>query len=70
MFTIFLITLTVIEELIVGHLHGKESHEILAEMAGGTLPQALSVGVLMFLIMVPFFAFRESGVSLWSLSRD
>lgn len=69
-FTIFLIALTVIEELLVGHLHGKESREILADMAGGTWPQALSVGVLMFLIMVPFFAFREAGAGLWSLSRD
>lgn len=68
-FTVFLIMLTVIEELIVGHLHGKESSKILAEMAGGTLPQALSVGLLIFLIMVPFFAYRNVGVSLWKASE-
>lgn len=65
LFTLFLIILTVIEELLVGHLHGKESREILSEMAGGTVPQALSVGLLMFLIMIPFFAFRESGINFW-----
>lgn len=69
-FTVFLIVLTVIEELIVGHLHGKERGEILAEMAGGTLPQALSVGLLIFLIMIPYFAYRESGVSLWKASES
>jgi hypothetical protein len=65
LFTLFLIMLTVIEELLVGHLHGKESREILAELAGGTVPQALSVGLLMFLIMIPFFAFRQSGIDFW-----
>jgi hypothetical protein len=69
-FTLFLIVLTVIEELIVGHLHGKERGEILAEMAGGTLPQALSVGLLIFLIMIPYFAYREAGVSLWKASES
>jgi hypothetical protein len=63
-FTLFLIILTVIEELLVGYLHGKESREILSEMAGGTIPQALCVGLLIFLIMIPFFGFREAGVSL------
>jgi hypothetical protein len=63
-FTLFLIILTVIEELLVGYIHGKESREILSEMAGGTVPQALSVGVLIFLIMIPFFGFREAGLSL------
>lgn len=65
LFTLFLIVLTVIEELIVGHIHGKESREILSELAGGTLPQALSIGLLMFLIMIPFFAFREAGIDFW-----
>jgi hypothetical protein len=70
LFTLFLIVLTIIEELVVGHLHGKEVREILSEMAGGTVPQAMSVGLLMFLIMVPFFAFRESGIELWKVSES
>ena len=70
LFTLFLIVLTVIEELVVGHLHGKENRDILADMAGGTLPQAFSVGLLMFLIMIPFFAFRETGLDVWRPSRD
>jgi hypothetical protein len=69
LFTLFLIVLTVIEEMIVGHFHGKEVREILSEMAGGTALQALSVGLLMFLIMIPFFAFREAGIEFWKASE-
>jgi len=59
LFTIFLIVLTLIEELIVGALHGKDVHEILGEIADGSLPQALAVGLLIFLIMIPYFTYRE-----------
>jgi hypothetical protein len=59
LFAIFLIILTVIEELIIGAIHGKEAREILSEIAGGTLPQALAVGLLLFLVMIPYFAYRE-----------
>jgi hypothetical protein len=70
LFTLFLMMLTLIEEIIVGRLHGELTPDILSEFAGGTLPQALSVGLLMFLIMIPFFALRESGFSLWKAARD
>lgn len=69
-FTLFLIVLTVIEELVVGHLHGKESRKILSEMAGGTIPQALSMGLLMFLMMIPILAVRHTGVDLWKSKED
>jgi hypothetical protein len=69
-FTIFLIILTIIEELVVGHLHGKGSGEILEDMAGGTVPQAFSIGVLLFLIMIPFFAFRDTRINLWKSSEN
>jgi hypothetical protein len=69
-FTLFLIILTIVEELVVGHIHGKESREILSEMAGGTLPQALSVGLLMFLIMIPFLAVRQTGLDFWRTPGD
>jgi hypothetical protein len=59
LFAVFLIILTLIEELIVGAFHGKGVHEILGEIAGGSLPQALAVGLLLFLIMIPYFTFRE-----------
>jgi hypothetical protein len=59
LFAVFLIVLTLIEELIVGALHGKVVQEILGEIAGGSLPQALAVGLLIFLIMIPYFTYRE-----------
>ena len=59
LFAVFLIVLTLIEELIVGALHGKGAHEIMGEIAGGSLPQAVAVGLLLFLIMIPYFTYRE-----------
>jgi hypothetical protein len=58
LFVVFLIALTVVEEMIVGHLHGRTSQQILSEMAGGTLPQAFAVSILMLLVLIPYFAFR------------
>ncbi|MFY9626525.1 MAG: DUF4339 domain-containing protein [Methylocystis sp.] len=59
LFALLLMVLTVIEELIVGYFHGRESREILHEIAGGTLSQAFAVAMLLFLILIPYFAFQE-----------
>jgi hypothetical protein len=61
LFVIFLIVLTLIEETIVGYFHGRASREVLSEMAGGTLPQAFAVSILMLLILIPYFTFRGVG---------
>jgi hypothetical protein len=58
LFVIFLIALTVAEEIIVGYFHGRTSQEVVSEMAGGTLPQAFAVAILMLLILIPYFTFR------------
>jgi hypothetical protein len=58
LFVMFLIALTVVEEMIVGYFHGRTSQEVLSEMAGGTLPQAFAVSILMLLILIPYFTFR------------
>ena len=58
LFVVFLIALTVVEEMIVGYFHGRTSQEVLSEMAGGTLPQAFAVSILMLLTLIPYFAFR------------
>jgi hypothetical protein len=58
LFVMFLIALTVVEELVVGYFHGRTSQEVLSEMAGGTLPQAFAVSILMLLTLIPYFAFR------------
>jgi hypothetical protein len=59
LFAVFLFVLTIIEELLVGYFHGKEARDILRDFAGGTLPEAFAVGLLLFLIMIPYFAYRE-----------
>jgi hypothetical protein len=58
LFVVFLIALTAVEEIIVGYFHGRTSQEVLSEMAGGTLPQAFAVTILMLLILIPYFTFR------------
>jgi GYF domain 2 len=58
LFVVVLIALTVVEEIIVGYFHGRTSQEVLGEMAGGTVPQALAVSLLMLLILIPYFTFR------------
>ena len=64
LFALLLMVLTVIEELSVGYFHGRESREILHEIAGGTLSQAVAVSVLLFLVLIPYFAYREIAASL------
>ena len=59
LFTLLLIGLTILEEIIVGHFHGHAIGEAVREIGGGTLPQALAMSVLMFLVLLPYFAFRQ-----------
>jgi hypothetical protein len=33
--------------------------EVLGEIGGGTIPQAIATGVLMFLVLLPYLAFRR-----------
>jgi hypothetical protein len=58
LFAIALIALTVVEEMIVGYFHGRTGQEVLNDMGGGTLPQVVSVCILMLLILIPYFTFR------------
>jgi hypothetical protein len=59
LFTLLLLVLTVVEELIVGHFHGRAGREVLSELAGGTWQQAVAVAILLFLILVPYFGVQE-----------
>lgn len=51
--------LTVIEELIVGTVHGKRPAAILSELADGSLMEAAATSLLMVLVLTPYFAMRE-----------
>jgi hypothetical protein len=59
LFTLLLIVLSIVEEVVVGHFHGRGVREVLGEIGGGTIPQAIATGVLMFLVLLPYFAFRR-----------
>lgn len=56
-FTIFVAILNVIEEAIVGALHGRSFSESIADIGGGTLNQLIATEFIVFLVFVPLFAF-------------
>jgi hypothetical protein len=58
LFLMFLVTLNAIEEIALGFFRGRAAREVLGEMAGGTLPEAISVCVLLLLVLIPYFSFR------------
>ena len=58
LFLIFLVALNAVEEIALGVFHGRAVHEVLGEMAGGTLPEAIAVCVLLLLVLIPYFSFR------------
>jgi hypothetical protein len=64
LFGLLLVVLSVAEEAIVGLIHGRTIQESLGEIADGYLPQALAIGLLMMLILIPYFAFREISARL------
>jgi ABC-type spermidine/putrescine transport system permease subunit II len=63
-FALLLVALSVVEEVIVGFFKGRQLQEVLGEIAGGTLPQVLATSLLILLIMIPYFAFREISAAL------
>jgi len=63
-FLVLLIVLSCIEEIIVGLIHGRPVMEALAEVAGPNLPQILATSVLMLLVLIPYFAYREIDLTL------
>jgi hypothetical protein len=60
-FLVLLIVLNVIEEVVVGLIHGRSVGDAMAEIAGGTWPQIIATTIILLLILIPFFAFRALG---------
>ncbi len=54
-----LILLTLIEELVVGKVHGKSLTEIASELAERSLLETAAISLLMVLVLTPYFAMRE-----------
>jgi hypothetical protein len=64
LFALLLIVLSVIEEIVVGLIHGRHAQDVAKEIAGGTLAQVFATSLLILLIMIPYFAFREVSTAM------
>jgi hypothetical protein len=60
-FLLLLAALTIIEEIVVGAMHGRMVMDSISEIAGGTFHQIIATTLIIFLILVPYFAFRSLG---------
>ena len=60
-FFVLLFVLNAFEEVIVGLIHDRAVADSIAEIGGGTLDQLIATSIIVFLIFIPFFAFRALG---------
>ncbi len=58
-FAVILLCFHVIEETIIGILHGKTISHSIPNIGGGTLQGILMVAIIGFVVLMPFFAFME-----------
>ena len=56
---LLLLVFTMIEELIVGLVHGQETSEIIAEFIGRPWLQNIAPSVVMLLVLIPMISFEE-----------
>jgi hypothetical protein len=59
LFTILLLVMSAVEDVIVGYFHSENAHNALKTLGGGTVPQLIATTLLMFLILIPYFGYRE-----------
>lgn len=62
--TVVLLCFHFIEETGFGMLHGKNIEESIPSVGGGGLSGVVGVAVIMFIILIPFFAFRELSLAI------
>jgi hypothetical protein len=60
-FVILVTVLTIIEEVVVAHLHGRPLGAALAEIGGGSSDQRIATAIILLLIFIPYFAVRSLG---------
>jgi hypothetical protein len=61
LFSVILICFHIVEEVLVGIFHGKTISQGIPKMGGGGLVGILIVGVITFVVLIPFFTLREIG---------
>ena len=60
-FVVLVLALTVVEESVVGYLHGRKILDSMEGLGGGTADQKIATSVILLLIFIPYFAFRALG---------
>ncbi len=63
-FLVLLMFLNALEEILKGLWHGRTVVAAAVETAGGRLHQIVAMSAVMFLILLPFFAFRALGEAI------
>jgi hypothetical protein len=58
-FSFVMVVFDIVEEIVLGHFHGKDVAQSLDDLGGGSLTVIVSIGVIMFFVLIPFFAFTE-----------
>ena len=59
LFSVVLACCKILEDGAVGFFHGKSFSQSIADLGGGTLKGILTLTVLLFVLLIPFFAFGE-----------
>jgi hypothetical protein len=54
-----LVCFNVVEEVIVGLIHGKSIAASIPQLGGGGLEGMILVGIMAFVVLLPFFLFTE-----------
>jgi hypothetical protein len=54
-----LMSFYIVEETLIGMWHGKTAAESIPDIGGGSLKGILVVGLVMFIVLIPFFALKE-----------
>ncbi|MGC1296172.1 MAG: hypothetical protein WA869_14145 [Alloacidobacterium sp.] len=71
-FTVLLVCFHIVESVILGVWHGNTIVDSIPPILGGSVQGLFSVGVVCFVVLLPFFGFREIGEvighkELWTL---
>lgn len=59
LFSVVLACCKILEDAVVGLYHGRSLSESIAGLGGGTFKGILTLTVLLFVLLIPFFAFGE-----------
>jgi hypothetical protein len=60
-FFVLLVLFSILEKVVRGLFEHKTITESISEIGGGSLPAILAGALVMFVVLIPFFAFREIG---------